>query len=103
MKWLGMLDGLPESHAGVPVIDRKLRFHSQIITDRAGYLFVKVPPGRQVGAGECVAEVVSVFMEVVHQVFAPTIGYCWSFTGNMAGTHAVNEGDAVAYFLTEVG
>jgi hypothetical protein len=65
-------------------------------------MYVKTRPGVKIKKDEVAIEILNVYGDVVQEVKMPISGYCWSFTGGVGGSHAVSEGDKLAYVFTEV-
>jgi predicted deacylase len=101
MKAVGMLDGKPEAQPGAKLKGNFVAV-GRLVANRGGLLFVRKYPGTKVKKGETVAEILDVYGQVAQVVTMPHTGYCWSFTGGIGGSHAINEGDKIAYTFAEV-
>jgi len=101
MRVLGMLEG-PMEKQEVDIIEGDFTFFGWLIAQRGGFMLVRKKPGQFIKQGDVVIEIVDVYGDVIEQVRMPVNGYCWSFTGGVGGTHAVSEGDRLAYVFTHV-
>ncbi len=100
MNELEMLDGEPEKQ-DVDVIEGDLTFYGWLIAQRGGFMCVRKKPGELIKKGDTAIELANVYGDVVQKVEMPINGYCWSFTGGVGGSHAVSEGDRLAYVFTD--
>ena len=101
MKSVGMLEGtIAKQKADVVIGD--LTFYGWLYAQRGGFMYVKKRPGVKIKKDEVAIEIVNVYGDLVQEVIMPINGYCWSFTGGVGGSHAVSEGDKLAYVFTEV-
>ncbi len=100
MKAIGMLDGEPEKQ-DIKVIPRILAHRGFLISQRGGFMYVKVEPGEKVPKGQTVIEISNVYGDVVQEVTMPIEGYCLSFTGGAGGTHAVSAGMKLAFICSD--
>ena len=100
MRAVGMLDGPMETQS-VEVMKGDFVFCDYLVTQRGGLMFVLKRPGEKVEKGDTVIEIRDVYGDVIEKVLMPVNGYCWSFTGGANGSHAVSEGDKLAYVFTE--
>jgi len=64
-------------------------------------MYVRREPGELIRKGETAVEIVDVYGDVIQDVQMPINGYCWSFTGGVHGSHAVSEGDRLAYVFAD--
>jgi hypothetical protein len=107
MKSVGMLEGEPVKQNAV-VLPGDLEAYGNLYAQRGGFMFVKKEPGVRLEKGETVVEIANVYGDVVEEIKMPVDGYCWSFTGGLdgggaGGSHAVAEGNKVAFVFTEQG
>ncbi len=101
MRELGMLSGEFEKQPG-PIVKGDLTFFGWLRAQRGGFMCVRKEPGKLIRKGETAIEIVNVYGDVIQEVKMPINGYCWSFTGGVHGSHAVSEGDQLAYIFTDV-
>lgn len=99
MKAIGQLDGEPEPQP-VPKIEGDLRFFGWLVAQRGGLMRVVVKPGEAIDEGATAIEIVDFYGHVKERIAMPVAGYCWSFTGGVGSSHAVSEGDKLAYVFT---
>jgi predicted deacylase len=101
MKAFDMVDGSP-----VPLPVTKMagefRWAGRLRANRGGLMYIRKSPGEKIGQGDTVIEIVNVYGDVVEHVKMPIDGYCWSFTGGIGNTHAISEGDNLAYIFEEL-
>jgi len=100
MRAIGMLD-TPMEDQDVEVMNGEYVFCDYLVTQRGGLMFVRRQPGERVEKGGKVIDILNVYGEVVEEVVMPVSGYCWSFTGGVNGSHAVSEGDKLAYVFSD--
>jgi len=100
MRELGMLDGELEKQTDAK-IEGDLTFYGWLIAQRGGLMCVRKRPGELIRKGETAIEIVNFHGDVIQDVKMPINGYCWSFTGGVNGSHAVSEGDHLAYIFTD--
>ncbi len=100
MKELGMLEGALEKQTET-VVKGDLTFYGWLIAQRGGLMCVRRKPGELIRKGETAVEIVDVYGDVIQDVKMPINGYCWSFTGGVHGSHAVSEGDHLAYIFAD--
>jgi len=101
MKSFGMLPGEVVKQT-VDKMKGKLRFHSNLRSNRGGLMWVKKHPGELINKGETAIEITDLYGRIVEEVTMPVTGYCWSFTGGINGTHAVPEGRDLAYVFYDL-
>jgi hypothetical protein len=73
----------------------------RLMTNTGGLMWVRQPPGKFLRQGEVAVEIMNVWGDIVEEVRMPLDGYCWSFTGGIAETHAVTEGTELAYIFRD--
>ena len=100
MRELGMLDDEAEKQADAK-IEGDLTFYGWLIAQRGGLMCVRKRPGELIRKGETAIEIVNFHGDVIQEVTMPINGYCWSFTGGVNGSHAVSEGDHLAYIFAD--
>jgi len=100
MKAIKMIDGEPEKQH-IDVIKGDLCYYGRLVAQRGGFMFVKKKVGQKIKKGDTVIEIVDVYGDRVEEIKMPVNGYCWAFTGGVGGTHAISEGDKLAYVFTE--
>jgi len=100
MRAIGMLDSEMEKQ-DVVAMQGDFVFCDYLVAQRGGLMFVRRAPGEYVPKGEPVVDILDVYGDLVEQVTMPLNGYCWSFTGGSGGSHAVSEGDKLAYVFAE--
>ncbi|MGM0438250.1 MAG: succinylglutamate desuccinylase/aspartoacylase family protein [Bacillota bacterium] len=81
----------------VEKMEGKYRFHSNLRCNRGGLMWIKHEPGELIKKGETAIEITNLYGKVIEEVKMPVDGYCWSYTGGINGTHAVPEGNDLAY------
>jgi uncharacterized protein len=96
MRALGQVEGPIEPQA-VETIPGPLRFFGWLVAQRGGLMRVHGEPGVQLAKGEVAVEIVDFYGHTKEEVRMPVRGYCWAFTGGVGGSHAVGEGDRLAY------
>jgi predicted deacylase len=101
MRAFDMIAGEPERQP-VEVLHGHFRFAGRLRANRGGLMVIKKRPGERIAKDETVIDIVNVYGDVVEEVKMPQEGYCWSFTGGIGGTHAISEGDNLAYYFVEV-
>ena len=101
MKAFDMITGEIESQT-IEVLNGHFRFAGRLRANRGGLMVVKKRPGELVAKDETVIDIVNIYGDVVEEIKMPREGYCWSFTGGIGGTHAISEGDNLAYFFVEL-
>lgn len=100
MRAMGMLEG-PMEKQDIEVMKGDFVFVDYLVTQRGGLMYVLKRPGEKVAKGDTVIEILNLYGDVVERVLMPVDGYCWSFTGGMHGSHAVSEGEKLAYVFAE--
>jgi predicted deacylase len=100
MRAIKMIDGVPQKQQ-IDVIKGDLCYYGRLVAQRGGFMFVKKKVGQKIKKGETVIEIVDVYGDRVEEIKMPINGYCWAFTGGVAGTHAISEGDKLAYVFAE--
>jgi len=101
LKALKMIPGEPRKQT-VAKIEGDLRFHGFLRTDTGGLVYYTKAPGTRIQKGEEVAQVLDFYGDVRQSVRMPITGYCWSFLGGVGGSHAVTEGDQIAYMFYDL-
>ena len=101
MKSFDMLSG-EVVRQPVEVMKGKLRFHSNLRSNKGGLMWVRKNPGELIKKGETAIEITDLYGRVVEKVKMPITGYCWSFTGGINGTHSVPEGNDLAYVFYDL-
>jgi len=101
LKTLNMIPGQPQGQK-VAGIEGDLRFHGFLRTDAGGLVYYTKPPGTKIQKGEEVAQILDFYGDVRQSVRMPITGYCWSFLGGVGGSHAVTEGDQIAYMFRDL-
>ena len=81
----------------VEKMEGQYRFHSNLRCNRGGLMWIKHEPGELIKKGETAIEITNLYGNVIEEVKMPVTGYCWSYTGGINGTHAVPEGNDLAY------
>jgi predicted deacylase len=102
MKAFNMVAGKPQPQEGQKLTG-KLRYAGRLRASRGGIMYIRKRPGEKIMQGETVIEIVDVYGDVVEEIKMPITGYCWSFTGGIGRTHAITEGDNLAYTFEELG
>jgi len=100
MKAVGMIDGQIEKQEA-KIVTGDLVGCGRLYAQRGGYMYAKKEPGDLIKKGETVFDIVNAYGDVVQEVKMPVNGYCWAFTGGFAGSHAIGEGDPLAYVFTD--
>jgi len=100
MKAVDMIDAEPEKQQ-IDVVKGDLCYYGRLVAQRGGFMFVKKKPGQKIEKGDTVIEIINVYGDRVEEIKMPINGYCWAFTGGVGGTHAVSEGDKLAFVFTE--
>jgi uncharacterized protein len=100
MKAIGMLDGEPDPQP-IPAMQGDFVASGRLMTNTGGLMWVRQPPGTFLREGEVAVEIMNVWGDIVEEVRMPLDGYCWSFTGGIAETHAVTEGTELAYLFRD--
>jgi len=98
MKALGMLEGELQPQP-IPPMEGDFVAAGRLRTEKGGLMWVKQPPGKLLKTGDVVVEMTDLWGDVVEEVKMPIDGYCWSFTGGIAGSHAVTEGTPIAFLF----
>jgi len=99
MKTLGMLDGEPEAHPDLPVLDGDFEYFTRMQSNRGGLVRFTAPPGTRLAEGDVAMEVYSVLGELVEEIRMPCDGYCWSFATERGSV--VCEGQRVGFVFRE--
>ena len=100
MKAIKMIDAEPEKQK-IDVIKGDLCYYGRLVAQRGGLMFPRKKPGQKIEKGDTVIEIVDVYGDRVEEIKMPINGYCWAFNGGVGGTHAISEGDKLAYVFTE--
>lgn len=95
LRHLKMLDGSPEPHSGLPIIDELLGPQLRITPERGGFVEPRVTIGTWVTKGQVVVVIRDAWGDAVEEVKTPSDGYLLSFPRH--GNHAAASGDIVAF------
>jgi predicted deacylase len=98
LKSLGMMDGDLVKQAEAP-LSGDFYYGGMLQTPRGGLIYYQKQPGEKIPKGEPVAVIRDIFGTKLCDIAMPLTGYCWSFLGGVGGTHAVSQGDSIAYMF----
>jgi uncharacterized protein len=95
MKFLGMLDGVPEPQTDVTVIKERIGPQLRLTATKGGLLHYLVPVASWVKSGQPLVEVRDPWGDVAETIASPTDGYviCYGSYGNQTAA----SGDIVAF------